>query len=137
MKKYEYNGGASLKHYAQRQLDGLTHYVDEGTLRFHKSKITAACPVRDGHLFLLVTSDALDWNNTRRGFRFALFDTSGHVVDLTFIENAHTSTKKALEAGMEAADAADLKAIYAEMKERAERAHAYHMQNIDKLAAEA
>lgn len=38
---------------AQENLMGRTHYVDEGTLRFHKSRILEARAAAEGLLFLI------------------------------------------------------------------------------------
>lgn len=58
---------SDAKYNAQRNLGGITHYVDDDTLRFHKSRIQCAKTLANGLLFYICTSDALDMNNTRRG----------------------------------------------------------------------
>jgi hypothetical protein len=60
------NQASDPKSNAQRNLAGRTHYVDDDTLRFHKSRVISARHVDQGLLFAIVTSDALDMNNTRR-----------------------------------------------------------------------
>jgi hypothetical protein len=57
-------------------LCGRTHYVDQDTLRWHKSKIISSHVVDGGLLFAIVTSDALDMQNTKRGFRYVIFDVA-------------------------------------------------------------
>lgn len=83
---------------AQRNLMGRTHYVDPDTLRFHKSKVLAAHVIDRGLLFAIITSDALDYDNTRRGFRYAIFDVFGHVVARTAIEDAYRTREQASKA---------------------------------------
>ena len=65
---------------AQRNLCGRTHYVDDDTLRYHKSRVVLARVHDEGLLFSIVTSDAVDENNTRREFRFVIFDLFGFVI---------------------------------------------------------
>ncbi|KAH2035914.1 hypothetical protein KXW51_006159, partial [Aspergillus fumigatus] len=62
---------------AQRNLCGRTHYVDDDNLRFHKSRVISARVVDNGLLFAIVTSDALDFENRKRGFRYVIFDVFG------------------------------------------------------------
>ena len=65
---------------AQENLMGRTHYVDPQTLRFHKSRILSGRPVSMSAFFLIMESCALDYQNTRRGFRAVLFDLAGETV---------------------------------------------------------
>jgi hypothetical protein len=65
---------------AQRNLCGRTHYVDDDTLRFHKSRVILARHTGDGLLFAIVTSDSQNYENTKRGFRYVIFDLFGTVV---------------------------------------------------------
>jgi hypothetical protein len=135
MKKYDNNGGTDATRYAQCQLMGKTHYVDPDTLRWHKSKITYARPIMEGHLFMLVTSDALDMNNTRRGFRAVVFDVSGHVVYRPKLDTAEKTTEKAIKAAWVALESISLAKVYADMKARIIRAHSIELNELDELAA--
>jgi len=65
---------------AQENLGGRTHYADPQTLRYHKSRILSARPVSMGAFFLIIESCAIDYQNTRRGFRAVLFDLAGEAV---------------------------------------------------------
>ena len=65
---------------AQDNLMGRTHYADPNTLRFHHSRILSARTLSCGGFFLIVESCALDYQNTRRGFRAVLFDLMGEAV---------------------------------------------------------
>jgi hypothetical protein len=71
---------SSAKFSAQSELDGRTHYVSDNTLRFHKSRILGASPQFNGLFFRITESCAVDFHNTRRGFRCVLFDLTGEVV---------------------------------------------------------
>jgi hypothetical protein len=96
---------------AQRNLMGRTHYVDPDSLRFHKSRVLSARHTDGGLLFAIVTSDALDYQNTRRGYRFVIFDLFGHVVERTELENAFKSNRSAEKAMWDALDKLNAKAL--------------------------
>lgn len=94
---------------AQRNLCGRTHYVDTDTLRWHKSRVLRAHATVDGLLFWIRTSDALDMNNTRRGYRYVIFDLHGNVLSRPDSEHAfrtHRACEKAMWGELEKIDAA-------------------------------
>ena len=95
---------------AQANLCGRTHYVDDDTLRFHKSRILSAHVVDRGLLFAIVTSDALDMNNSKRGYRYVIFDVFGTVLARTKLEEAHARSQSATKAMWTALNALDAKA---------------------------
>jgi hypothetical protein len=66
---------------AQRNLSGRTHYVDDETLRYHHSRVISARTFANGQLFAIVTSDAKDYENKSRGFRYVIFDLFGTVIE--------------------------------------------------------
>lgn len=74
--------GMSAKGSAQYNLRGRTHYADDDTLRFHKSRIVDARPVpgTEGLLYQITESAAKDFENSGRGFRAVIFDLTGRVV---------------------------------------------------------
>lgn len=101
---------------AQRNLAGRTHYVDDDTLRWHKSKVLSTYITDHGLLFAIITSDALDMNNTKRGYRYAIFDVFGNVVARPNLEDSFKSKepcRKAMWAALNSINARDitLKAI--------------------------
>ena len=67
-------------HYAQDQLTGRTHYVDESTLKFFHARVIGAHWDAEGLLFWIVESSATDPYNNGRGFRPVVFDIFGEVV---------------------------------------------------------
>ena len=106
---------------------GRTHYVDDDTLSWHKSKVLSARATGDGLLFAITTSDALDMHNTKRGFRYVIFDLSGHVLgrpDLEHTFKRHEQATKAMWAELNAIDAS---AVTVQAIERAEKQHAREM----------
>lgn len=96
---------------AQRNLMGRTHYVDPDALRFHKSRVLSSRHVDNGLLFAIVTSDALDYHNTKRGYRYAIFDLNGYVVERTEREGAFKSRKAAEKAMWTAINSMNAKAL--------------------------
>ena len=83
---------------AQRNLCGRTHYVDDDTLRWHKSRVLSSGISDNGMLFWIVTSDALDMNNSRRGYRYVVFDIFGHVLSRVDLEHAFKRREQATKA---------------------------------------
>jgi hypothetical protein len=81
-------------HYAQDQLIGRTHYVDDSTLRYFHARVIGAHDDADGLLFWIVESSARDYENTARGFRPVVFDIFGEVVyRVSLAEMVKTSDK--------------------------------------------
>lgn len=78
---------------AQKNLQGRTHYAEDQTLVFFKAKIVAAEPAASGLFLQIVESVALDYDNTRRGFRVVVFDLFGQCVfHPSFTECASSKT---------------------------------------------
>ncbi len=84
------------KYNAQRNLRGKTHYVDDDTLRWHKSRICSSGHICGGLLFRVTCSDALDMHNTKRGFRTVVFDLFGTTIFRPKLEDAFSTSKAAL-----------------------------------------
>lgn len=101
---------AEPKWNAQRNLSGRTHYVDDDTLRFHKSRILATRISDNGLLFALVESYAVDMHNTRRLYRPVVFDIFGTVLSKCELEDGYKSTKAATKALWEILNGIDAKA---------------------------
>ena len=104
------------KHYdatrdAQKNLDGRSYFCHPDNLRFHKSKVLSCRSIAGGLLLRVLTSDSLDWNNTKRGFRFHLFDVFGSHVYGLGLENA-TKTRKQAEEAFDNAAPFDVAAHY-------------------------
>ena len=81
---------------AQDQLMGRTHYVDPETLRHHHARVLRARPVCSGLLFRIIESTAAE--NTKRVYRYVVFDVWGEVVTRPELEDSFSSTDKALKA---------------------------------------
>lgn len=72
---------------AQDNLRGRTFYADPETLRWHKARILNSRDIWCGAGLMIVESVSLDWDNTKRGYRFAVFDVFGNVVERADLEN--------------------------------------------------
>ena len=110
MNLYE-NRSSYAKPNAQQNLEGRTHYVDDATLRFHKSRILRAKAVDQGMLFALIESYAADMHGRTRLFRHVIFDITGHTIDRPDMEHGHKTRKAAEKAMWTALDGIDAKAV--------------------------
>jgi hypothetical protein len=129
------NEGITPKFNAQRNLMGRTHYVDDDTLRWHKSRVLSARCTHNGLLFAIVTSDALDMRNTRRGFRYVIFDLFGTVLARTELKEAFTSSARAERAMWAALNTIDAVAVTMTAIKRSQNDHAEEMQRLRETIA--
>lgn len=97
MTTYSYKSG-DPKYNAQRNLEGKTHYVDNDTLKFHHSRIVASHDEQNGLLFWIIESCAMNYENTKRGFRYVIFDIYGNVVSRPDLEACFKTSDKARKA---------------------------------------
>lgn len=117
---------------AQRNLCGRTHYVDDDTLRWHKCRILSSHVTDNGLLFSIVTSDALDCDNTQRGFRYVIFDIFGTVIDRPNLEETFKTRKAATKAMWSALNALDAKALTKAAADTAERNYISEIESLRK-----
>jgi hypothetical protein len=92
---------------AQSNLCGRTHYVDDATLAFHKSRILVCRVLADGLILGIVESYSVDLDNTERAFRHVLFDVFGTVLSRSELRDGLDSRQKALLAMYAAVDLID------------------------------
>lgn len=118
------------KAHAQRNLIGRTHYVDDESLRFHKSRILSSHVVDKGLLFAIVESVGLDWDNTKRGVRYVVFNVFGHVVSRVDLESCWRTRQQATKAMWKWLDSVDAKALTREAIERVARRHCDEMSEL-------
>ncbi len=130
MELYTTKNYSSEKYNAQLNLEGRTHYVDDSSLRFHHARILYTNDYKNGLIFGLIESVALDMNNSRRGFRYVLFDLFGNVVSRVSLEDSFKTSKAALKAMNEALEALDVEAITKEGLASYEKASDYARQRI-------
>ena len=83
------------KDYAQNELIGRTHYVDESALKYFHARVIRAHQDAEGLLFWIVESSATDPDNNGRGFRPVVFDIFGEVVYRPDLANMVKTSDKA------------------------------------------
>lgn len=103
--------GSNPKYMAQRNLEGRTHYVDDETLRFHRSRILRAASHDQGLLFSIITSDAVNPEGSKREFRFVIFDVFGTVLDRPELGQGYSTSERARKAMYAALDKIDAHAV--------------------------
>lgn len=136
MKQLYRNESSNAKWNAQRNLQGRTHYVDDDTMRFHKSRIIASRDTDNGLLFWLIESCALDMNNSKRGFRFVIFDVFGTVLERPDLESTYSTSDKARKAMYETLNKLDAYAITMEGIAREERSAAREFDDMRTIVTE-
>ena len=129
---------SSAKYEAQDQLQGRSHYCDDSTLRFHHARILQCDTAKNGLLFWLVESVALDMNNTKRGFRYVVFDVFGNVVSRVNLDQAFKTSKQALKAKNEFMNGFDAlahtKQALIDQKKHVDREFSYLEQQLKQVA---
>jgi hypothetical protein len=109
---------------AERNLDGITHYVDPSTRRYFHARVTYSGDHFHELIFAIVESVALDPNNTKRGFRYVLFDVFGSTIDRPGFDACVSSGSAAKKRMYAALDALDVPAHYSQvLQERGARLH--------------
>ena len=123
-------------HYAQDQLTGRTHYVDESTLRFFHSRVVGAHHDADGLLFWIVESTARDHENAARGFRSVVFNIFGEVVNRVDLSDMVKTSDKARGLYRNWLESFDIVAHYREaLESRAKRLETEAQQYREALQA--
>lgn len=130
MELYTTKNYSSEKYNAQLNLEGRTHYVDDNTLRFHHARIVYTNDYKNGLIFGLIESVALDMNNTKRGFRYVLFDLFGNVVSRVSLEDSFKTSKAAKAAMDEALKALDVELVTKEGLAAYDKASDYARERI-------
>ena len=109
------------KRNAQQNLQGRTHYAEDESLRFFHARIVSAHADQNGLFFKMVESIAVDYNNTRRGFRVVVFDLFGQVIYRPSLDDCASTQAAAVVLWMKS-EKIDPAAYYrAELKARANR----------------
>ena len=83
---------------AQDNLRGRTSYAEPDTLRYHKARFLSSRDIWSGAGFMVVESVSLDWDNTKRGYRFAVFDVFGTVIERADLEHTWKTAEGARKA---------------------------------------
>jgi hypothetical protein len=123
------------KHNAQRNLAGRTHYVDDDTLRFHKARVISSGTSDRGLLFWLIESVAIYPDNSKRGFRYVIFDLFGTVLDRPNLEHAFRTSEQTRKAMWDKLNEIDAVALTLAAVDKAERDHKTEMDLLRSLVA--
>ena len=99
---------------AQQNLAGRTFYAEPDTLRWHKARILNSRDIWCGAGLMIVESVSLDWDNTKRGYRFAVFDVFGNVIERADLENTWKTADGARKAFWKWLEGFDVFGYYAE-----------------------
>jgi hypothetical protein len=137
MQRYD-NVSSHPKSNAQRNLCGRTHYADDGTLKYFYARILSARAMRNGTLFGVVESIALDMHNTKRGVRFVVFDLFGNVInERAKHDECFASKAQAISAMMAFVSLVDVGAVTELAIAKAKRNLAWDIQETRKYLKEA
>lgn len=117
---------------AQLNLVGRTHFVDDDTLRYHKSRVISSRPVHDGLLFAIITSDAVNFENTKREFRYSIFDLFGNVLDRPDLGQGSRTSLLATRAMYMVVNAIDPKVVTKAGIDRARHDFEQNMTDLEK-----
>lgn len=109
------------KRNAQQNLQGRTHYAEDETLKFFKARIVSAHADNDGLFFKIVESVALDYDNTRRGFRVIVFDLFGQPIYRPTFDECTSTQAAAVKLWMKSEKIDPATYYRAEFKHRANR----------------
>ena len=86
------------KYNAQMNLEGRTHWASDSNLKFFVCRISSAHETQNGLLFYVIESSFLDFQNTKRGFRYAIFDVFGDCVARLDVDQAFSTSAQAKKA---------------------------------------
>ena len=106
IEKFKYESSYP-KNNAQMNLKHRTHYVEDSTLRYHKSRVLSSYHYADGLLFGLVESFA-DYEGNRK-FRGVVFNIIGHCVYRLDTDYGVNNSSKAKKLMMEFINSFDAK----------------------------
>lgn len=93
MERFRIRQLSTHKKEAQANLIGRTHYVDDATLAYHRSRILKTGSTKDGLLFGLVESFSCE--GIGRRYRAVVFDVLGTVVTWHALVDARASKRAA------------------------------------------
>jgi len=87
----------------------------------------------DGLLYSIITSDALDMDNTRRSFRYVIFDIFGNVLARPDLEDSFKTSLKARKAMYDVLNGIDAKKTTLEGLEERKKQHARDIEDIQRM----
>ena len=108
----------NAKSNAQQNLNGRTHWASDENLRFFGCRISSAHETESGLLFYVIESSFLDFHNTKRGFRYAIFDLFGECVARLDVDSAFSTSAQAKKAMYQKLDSFNTVEHYKQALER-------------------
>ena len=124
------NESCNPKYNAQMNLQGRTHYVDDDTLKFHKSRVLNTFVTNNGLLFGIVESYAVDCHNSTRAFRPVIFNIFGNVVTRCKLEDGFKSSNQAIKAFWNDVNKLDARKITLDEVEHQRKWHERELQTV-------
>ena len=121
---------------AQLNLENRTHYATDSSLRYFGARISSAHETASGLLFYIIESSFLDSDNTKRGFRYAIFDIFGECVARLSIEAACKTSEQARKAMYIELNSFDVAAHYARAIESQAKQAAKKAQEHNEILAQ-
>jgi len=115
------NKSSNAKRNAQENLQGRTHYAEDESLKFFHARIVSSAADQNGLFFKMVESVAVDYDNTRRGFRVIVFDLFGHVVYRPSFDECTSTQAAAVKLWMKSEKIDPATYYRADLKHRANR----------------
>jgi len=88
---------STAKYEAQEALSGITHYLNDKTLKYFKSRILKAKPILNNTFYMILESCSMDYHHTTRGFRVVIFDLNGDTVNRPSLEEMRSKPATALK----------------------------------------
>ena len=92
------NKSSDPKNNAQLNLEGRNYFATDSTLRAFGSRINSAHSTASNLLFYVIESSYTNWEKTKRGFKYAIFDIFGEEVNRLSIAEAVSTSEKARKA---------------------------------------
>jgi len=117
---YGYQSGYP-KNNAQMNLEGRTHWASDSNLKFFGCRISSAHETAEGLLFYVIESSFLDFQKTKRGFRYAIFDLFGECIARPSLEQSFKTSDQARKAMKEELATLDLAEHYKKALQSIER----------------
>ena len=115
----------------QSNLAGRTHYFNEDSMKFHKSKILYSTITDGGLLLGVIESYAVDMYNNTRAFRPVIFDVFGDIVNERLsLEEGLKTKDQAKELMREQLDSINAKKVTMKGIKDARKWHDHKLRNL-------
>ena len=136
MKKFkEYS--ANHKRNAQANLSGLSHYVDNETLKFFNARVVESKVSYCGLYFILIETKSADYENKTRCKRATVFNIMGKILHQTECKSTNNKNHKIISEAYEFIDNYESENDYfKDIKEALESANKMQIDALNQLEKE-